>query len=503
MSDESPTIELDGISKQFGGVHALEEVSLSLYPGEVHALMGENGAGKSTLIKVMGGVHQPDVGVVKVRGEEVDFHDPAQARDKGIAVIHQEPTLFPDLDVAENIFMGRHPIDSLGRVDWRTTYQRVEELLKELGVSLNLRAPVQGLPVADQQSVEIAKAISLDAQVLIMDEPTAALSPKEVEELFNLVRRFRDEGVAILFVSHRLEEVFELADRVTVLRDGTHVTTAPASELTPDDLIRHMVGRAVDSSSQKEKADIGDVALEVQNLGRTGAFHEVSFELRQGEILGFAGLIGAGRTEVARVIFGIDQADEGEVKLDGRQVTIDTPAKALGHGLAYVPEDRRQQGLVMDFSLAKNQTLPILRRISSMGLINRTREQSIAEDFSERLQVRAASVNQAAEALSGGNQQKIVLAKWLATEPSVLILDEPTRGVDVGAKAEIHRIISGLAAEGKAIMLISSELPEVLNLADRILVMHEGRITGEFGRDEADQEKLMYAATGQVSDGSE
>lgn len=503
MSDDQAILELDNISKHFGGVQALEDVSISLYPGEIHALMGENGAGKSTLIKVMGGVHRPDVGATKVRGEVVELHDPAQARDMGIAVIHQEPTLFPDLDVAENIFMGRHPTDRLGRVDWSATYERVDELLDELGVRLNLRAPVQGLPVADQQSVEIAKAISLDAQVLIMDEPTAALSPKEVEELFTLVRGFKEQGVAILFVSHRLEEVFELADRVTVLRDGMHVTTAPSEELTPDDLIRHMVGRSVDSSSQKEESQIGDVALEVRNLGRVGAFHDVSFELCRGEILGFAGLIGAGRSEVARVLFGIDQADEGDIKLEGQQVSIDSPAKALEYGLAYVPEDRREQGLIMEFSLAKNQTLPIVRRISSLGLIDRSREQNIAEDFSERLQVRSAGVNQVAEALSGGNQQKIVLAKWLATQPSVLILDEPTRGVDVGAKAEIHRIISGLAAEGKAIMLISSELPEVLNMSDRILVMHEGRLTGEFAREEADQEKLMYAATGQVGNGSQ
>lgn len=505
MTDQvvaDPIIELDGIAKSFGGVQALQNVDLSLHPGEVHALVGENGAGKSTLIKVMGGIHRPDVGMVKVGGEEVSLNSPAQSQDMGIAVIHQEPTLFPDLDVAENIFMGRHPTDRLGRVNWRETYHKVEQLLSTLGVELNIYAPVEGLSVADQQSVEIAKAVSLDARVLIMDEPTAALSPKEVRDLFDLVRRFKERGVAILFVSHRLEEVFELSDRITVLRDGAHVVTAPAKELTPDNLIRHMVGRTVDSLFPKTEADIGEIALAVRNLTRTGAFSDVSFELRRGEILGFAGLVGAGRTEVARVLFGIDRADEGEIRLKGNAVKIGSPTTAVQHGIAYVPEDRRRQGLILELDLAANETLPIIKRISRMGLLNRRREREIAESFSDQLRVRSAGVAQVVEALSGGNQQKVVIAKWLATEPAVLILDEPTRGVDIGAKAEIHRIISNLAAEGMAILLISSELPEVLGMSDRILVMHEGRITGEFDRRDADQEKLMYAATGQASNGN-
>ncbi len=494
-----PIVKLVGISKQFGTIHALRDVDLSLYPGEVHALLGENGAGKSTVVKILGGIHRPDAGSISIGDEAVDLHSPAQAQHLGIAVIHQEPTLFPDLNVAENVFMGRHPRDRFGRVDWKRMYEEVEHLLDSLDVPLSVYTPVQGLSVADQQLVEIAKALSLNARVLIMDEPTAALSAHEVEKLFVITKQLRQRGVAILFVSHRLEEVFELADRITVLRDGGHVITAPTSELTSESLIRYMVGRELTALFPKGEAEVGDVRLDVGHLTRKGVFEDVSFQLRRGEILGFAGLVGAGRTEVARVIFGLDRADAGEIRIDNQPVNISSPRVAMRHGLAYVPEDRRQQGLVMDFSIAANMTLPILQQVSRLGVVNRQREREIATSYSQQLRVRSAGIDQLVKALSGGNQQKVVLAKWLITNPSILILDEPTRGIDIGAKAEVHRIISDLAAKGLAIILISSELPEVLAMSDRVLVMHEGRLTGAFDRAEADQEKVMFAATGQVN----
>ncbi|HEV2655291.1 MAG TPA: sugar ABC transporter ATP-binding protein, partial [Ktedonobacteraceae bacterium] len=486
------------VSKQFGTIQALRSVNLALYPGEVHALLGENGAGKSTLVKVLGGIYRPDTGSAKIASETVDLHSPAQAQRLGIAVIHQEPTLFPDLNVAENVFMGRHPRDRFGRVAWKQMYQEVERLLASLDVPLSVYTPVQGLSVADQQLVEIAKALSLDARVLVMDEPTAALSAHEVEKLFVITRQLRERGVAILFVNHRLEEVFELADRVTIMRDGAHVITAPVAEMTSENIIRYMVGRELTALFPKGEAAIGEVLLDVQHLTRTGVFEDISFQLRRGEILGFSGLVGAGRTEVARVIFGIDRADAGEIRIGNELVHISSPNVAMHHGLAYVPEDRRQQGLVMDFSIVANMTLPILQQFSHFGIMDRRRERAIATDYSQQLQVRSAGIDQLVRALSGGNQQKVVLARWLITNPKILILDEPTRGVDIGAKAEVHRIISELASKGMAIILISSELPEVLAMSDRVLVMHEGRVADIFNRGAVDQEKVMFAATGQV-----
>ena len=492
-----PIIELSSITKQFGAVQALRGVNLSLYASEVHALVGENGAGKSTLVKILAGIHRPDSGTMKFGGEAVELRSPTQAQALGIAVVQQEPMLFPDLDVAENVFMGRHPRDRFGRVDWKRMYREVDQLLASLDVSLSSHAPVQGLSVAEQQLVEIAKALSLQARVLVLDEPTAALSAHEVDELFAIVRQLRERGVAILFVSHRLEEVFAIADRLTVFRDGTHIITAPVREMTTDDIIKHMVGRELSNLFPKGEAEIGEVVMEVRHLTRPGVFADVSFQLRRGEILGFAGLVGAGRTEVARVLFGIDRAASGEVWLKGKQVRIRSPRQAMANGIAYVPEDRHSQGLVMSFSIASNVTLPILQQVSRLGLIDPRREQKVASDYSSQLRVRSTGVDQLVSALSGGNQQKVVLGKWLATDPSVLILDEPTRGIDVGAKAEVHRIISELAASGLAIILISSELPEVLAMADRVLVLHEGSVTGTFSRSEATQERVMLAATGQ------
>ena len=493
----APVIELVDVAKQFGAVQALRGVDLVLFPGEIHSLVGENGAGKSTLVKMLAGVHRPDTGELRVGGRETVFHGPLDARRHGVAVIHQHPTLFPDLDVAENIFMGRHPRDRFGRVDWRRMAREVGQLLGALGVRINVRTPVRALSVADQQLVEIAKALSLDARVLVMDEPTASLSMREVDRLFTIVRQLRDQGVAILFISHRLEEVFAISDRITVFRDGAHVITAPARDLTTDQTIRHMVGRRLEALFPKEQASIGEIVLEVRGLTRIGYFRDVSFTLRQGEILGVFGLVGAGRTEVARVLFGADHADAGEIWLDGQAVAIDSPLTALQHGIAYVPEDRHGQGLVLDFPIAANVTLPILPRLSQYGLLDRDRERAVADEYAHRLQVKAAGLSSPASSLSGGNQQKVVLGKWLATDPKVLILDEPTRGIDIGTKAEVHRIVSHLATEGMAIMLISSELPEILAMSDRVLVLHEGRLTGEFVRGDANQENVMFAATGQ------
>ncbi len=491
----TPRIELRGISKRFGATAALTDVSLDLLAGEVHGLVGENGAGKSTLVKILAGVHQSDAGTILLDGTPIQLHGPAESRGLGIAVVHQEPRLFPDLTVAENVFIGHAPRGLLGSIDWRGMRRSAQALFAELDVQFDVGAPVRGLSMADQQLIEIAKALSVEARVLILDEPTASLSAHEVGRLFTIVRRLRERGVAILFVSHRLDEVFSLCDRATVFRDGRHVITAPTADFTTADLIRHMVGRTV-SLFPKIECPIGEVLLEVSGLTRVGVFRDVSFSVRAGEILGLAGLVGAGRSEVARVLFGIDRRDSGVVTLEGRRVDFAAPSDAMTAGIAYLPEDRHQQGLVLDFSIAQNVTLPILPRLFPTLLIRPATERAVATEHTEQFHVRMTGVDQEVGALSGGNQQKVVLAKWLASGPKVLILDEPTRGIDIGAKVEVHRLIAELAAKGLAIILISSDLPEVLAMSDRIVVLHEGRITAEIARQEATQERVMFAATG-------
>ena len=500
-----PTLALVNVSKSFGAVRALQGVTLELHAGEVHALAGENGAGKSTVVKTFAGVHRPDAGEVRVDGEPVAFHGPADAQAAGVAVIYQEPTLFPDLSVAENIFMGRQPRGALGRIDRRAMHAETARLFERLGVALDPQQPARGLSIADQQVVEIAKAISRDARVLIMDEPTAALTGQEVARLFAVTRNLQEHGCAVLFISHRLEEIFELCRRVTTLRDGAYVGTDMVAGITPDDLVRRMVGRDLDALYPKQDVTPGEVALKVSRLTREGAFTDVSFEVRRGEIVALAGLVGAGRSEVARAVFGVDRWDAGTVEVGGRALPAGSPTAAMSAGLALVPEDRRQQGLVMDMSIERNMGLTQLRTLRREtgrgGLISRKVERDRAADWGLRLQLKYARLSDAVGVLSGGNQQKVVLAKWLATEPAVLIVDEPTRGIDVGTKAEVHRLLSELAADGVAVLMISSDLPEILGMADRVLVMHEGRLTAEIARADATEESVMAAATGRPGTG--
>jgi rhamnose transport system ATP-binding protein len=491
-------LELKNISKSFSGVEVLHHVSLALRPGEVHALLGENGAGKSTLVKVITGVHQPDSGEVLLDGGPVHFRDTWETRQAGITAIYQELSLFPDLDVAENIFAGYQPTAAGGRIDWRKLYKKANELLNSLGVHLDLRQKARSLSIAQQQMVEIARAFSLNARILIMDEPTSSLTLNEVADLFRLVRRLREEGKAIIFISHRLEELFEIADRVTVLRDGTYVDTRSMKDVTRDDLIRMMVGRTISNLFPKQDVKAGEVVLETENLTRAGAFRDISFTLRKGEILGMAGLVGAGRTNVARAIFGVEPATGGRIKIDGREVTVTSPQQAIGLGLAYVPEDRQLHGLIPAMHITSNISLPMLREFSRSGWLNFKKERRASYEAARQMEVRANNIWQRARELSGGNQQKVVLAKWLATQPCILILDEPTRGIDVGTKAAVHALMSKLASEGMAILMISSELPEVLGMSDRILVMHEGQMTAQFTREKATQEKIIAAATQSV-----
>ncbi|WP_433049035.1 sugar ABC transporter ATP-binding protein [Dactylosporangium sp. CS-033363] len=490
---------LEDVSKSFGAVAALRDVRLDLRAGEAHALVGENGAGKSTLVKILAGAHQPDAGTITMDGRPLVLGNPADARAAGIAVIYQEPTLFADLSVAENIFMGRQPLRSGRRIDTAAMRTRATDLFARLGVQMDPDRPARGLSIADQQLVEIAKALSFDAKVLVMDEPTAALSGVEVERLFTVARSLRDAGAAVLFISHRFDEVFALCQRITVMRDGRWVSTDPADELTVADVVRRMVGREVGDLYPKEPASIGEPRLEVRGLHRAGAFHDIAFTVHSGEIVALAGLVGAGRSEVIRAVFGVDRYDSGEVLVDGKPLRRADTSAAIAAGLALVPEDRRQQGLIMDLSVERNATLPRRWSLASLGLLFGSAERRSARDWADRLQVKARRLGDPVSTLSGGNQQKVVLAKWLATEPRVLIVDEPTRGIDVGTKAEVHRLLSRLAGEGVAVLMVSSELPEVLGMADRVLVMHEGRLAADIPRTRADEESVMLAATGQES----
>jgi rhamnose transport system ATP-binding protein len=488
-------LDLRDVSKSFGPVVALRSGSIRVEAGSIHALVGENGAGKSTLVKVVAGVHRRDGGDFLLGGEEVDFGSTAESKDAGIAVIYQEPTLFPDLSVTENIFMGRQPVGSGRRIDRGRMHTEAKGLFSRLGVHIDPRRPALGLSIADQQIIEIAKAISLNARLLIMDEPTAALSGNEVERLFAVARSLRDEGRALVFISHRFDEVFALCDTVTVMRDGSYISTDKIADTTEGQIVAKMVGREVGELFPKTPAEIGDVVLDVQGLTTAGEFHDVTFQVRSGEIVGLAGLVGAGRSEIARAVFGVDPYDAGSVTVSGHPVPAHDPRAAIKIGVAFVPEDRRQQGLVLQGSVAKNVSSVIRSSLTKAGLLTNRAESKAAGPWAARLAVKTNALDAKAATMSGGNQQKVVIAKWLATQPTLLIIDEPTRGIDIGTKAEVHRLLSELAGQGLAILMISSELPEVLGMADRVLVVCEGRITADIPRDEATPEKVMSAAT--------
>jgi rhamnose transport system ATP-binding protein len=490
-------LSLEHASKAFGVIQALEDVSISLYGGEVHALVGENGAGKSTLVKILAGVHLPDSGTLRVDGRDTVLSGPAAARDAGIAIIYQEPVQFPDLTVAENIFIGRQPLRSGRRIDAGAMNAEAAAIFERLGVPLDPGRIARGLSIAEQQIVEIAKALSLDAKVIVMDEPTAALSAVEVDRLFRVTESLRAGGAAVLFISHRLEEVFGLCQRVTVLRDGRYVISRELAGLTADDLVRAMVGRELAERVPQEQ-NIGEPVLRVERLTREGVFVDVSFDVRAGEIVALAGLVGAGRSEVACAIFGIDRFDAGSVTVNGKPLRRGSPTGAMAAGIGFVPEDRRQQGLVMDMSISRNISLASLKRLRRVGFIRSATERRFARDWAARLQVKYGRLSNPMTSLSGGNQQKVVLAKWLGRRPSLLIVDEPTRGIDIGTKAEVHRLLEELAGEGVAVLVISSELPEVLRLANRILVMREGRLVAEFAHADASEETIVAAATGQL-----
>ncbi|MBN9311373.1 sugar ABC transporter ATP-binding protein [Devosia sp.] len=494
----SPLLSARGISKSFAGVEVLRNVDLDLMPGEIHALLGENGAGKSTFAKIIAGVHRPTRGTLQLGGTTVDVASPVAAQKLGITLIHQEPISFPDLSVAENLVLGRSDGAPLGRVPWAAINRDARRLIDLLGVRIDVTRPMRGLSIADQQMVEIARALASDSRLIIMDEPTAPLTPKEVETLFGIARRLRDEGRTIIFISHRLEEVRALCDRVTIFRDGNKIATEAIGKLSDADIIRLMIGRPLKEYMHKGKSQIGEVALEVEHLTLPGYFDDISFSVRKGEIVGLGGLVGAGRTDVARALFGVAPAASGSVRVGGRPVTITDPAQAIAEGLAFVPEDRAVAGIFRTLSVEQNILAAVPGQIAPRGVIRRGVEKALAQDAVKRLRIRLASLRQPIGELSGGNQQKAILARWLLTDPSVLILDEPTRGIDIGVKAEFYDMIGELAASGRAILLISSELPELLALCDRVLVMSEGRLTADIARAEATQEKIMSAAVPQV-----
>ncbi|MGO4488988.1 sugar ABC transporter ATP-binding protein [Microbacterium sp. 2RAF4] len=494
-SGAPPALELRDIRKSFGAVVALRSGTLSVDGGSIHALVGENGAGKSTLVKIVAGLYQRDAGVFRFHGEDVDFSSTAQSKSAGVAVIYQEPTLFPDLSVTENIFMGRQPTGRFGRIDRKGMRHEVERLFTRLGVTIDPDRPAEGLSIADQQVIEIAKAVSLDASLLVMDEPTAALSGVEVERLFTIARSLRDEGRALIFISHRFDEVFALCDTVTIMRDGAYIATSAIADTSVEEIVHQMVGREVTELFPKQETTVGAPLLVVENLTSPGVFHDISFTVRAGEIVGLAGLVGAGRSEVVRAVFGVDPYREGSVTMQGARIPRSRPTEAMRAGLALVPEDRRKQGLVIESGVGGNITLSIRRQLAKLGFLTTGIENRAAREWATRLEVKTHALDTVAATLSGGNQQKVVLAKWLATQPKVLIIDEPTRGIDVGTKSEVHRLLSELAGQGMGILMISSELPEVLGMADRVLVMREGRITAEIARAEATSENVMYAAT--------
>jgi ribose transport system ATP-binding protein len=490
-------LEMKQISKSFPGVKVLDGVQLDLKRGEVLALMGENGAGKSTLMKILGGIYSRDHGTIVVKGQVQEKMTPDIAARLGIAIIHQELNLIPHLSVMENIFLGREfTFGKSGFVNWRRMREEAKRWLEQLAIDLDPATLVGELSVGQQQMIEIAKALSMQADILVLDEPTAALTNREIEALFQVIASLKQKGVGMIYISHRMEEIFQISDRITVLRDGQYVGTVETPKTDLDELVKMMVGREITERFPKVEITPGEERLRVEHLSVKGKLTDISFTVRSGEIVGVAGLMGAGRTEMAKALFGLERVDSGRIVIDGQPVRITQPIDAIRTGIALVTEDRKQEGLVLSLSVRENIALPNLGKVSTLGVLKPRDEQALSEQTIRQLLIKTAGGEQLVGSLSGGNQQKVVIGKWLATNPKILILDEPTRGVDIGAKKEIYDIMNRLAKEGVAILMISSELPEVLGMSDRILVMHEGRITGEFTRAEATQELIMHAATG-------
>lgn len=495
-SSKEPVLAVHHVSKSFEGVHALRNISLQIFAGEIHALVGENGAGKSTITKIMTGAVHPDSGRIEICGKEVGHNDPTISRSLGVAAIYQQPSLFPDLTVAENIALSLEVGNSRWRVDWKARHRRADALLKSLGASIDPRRMARTLSMADQQVVEIAKAVGADARILLMDEPTASLTEIEADRVFQLVRRLKADGVGIVYISHRLEEILAIADRITVLRDGQSVACRKAAEIDRDELIRLMVGRSIESVYPKRDVPIGEVALEVRSLSNHDAgLKNISFSVREGEIFGLAGLAGAGRTTLARTLFGLSPSSS-DILLSGNPHRIDSPTDAIRLGIGYLPEDRRQHGVILEMQVAMNVSLAALGSVSRWGLVNHRKEGTLARKYVDLLRIKTSSVFRTTGTLSGGNQQKVALARWLAIHPRIMILDEPTQAVDIGSKSEIHHLIVQLAEQGMAIILISSELPEILGMCDRIGVMHGGTLAGILTRSEANQSSIMSLALG-------
>jgi inositol transport system ATP-binding protein len=493
---ETVLLEIEGIRKAFPGVVALDNVRFRLRAGTVHALMGENGAGKSTLMKIIAGIYTPDQGEIRVKGRPLVLHGPLDALNQGIAMIHQELNLMPFMTVAENIWIRREPLNRFGFVDHAALRQQTQSLFDRLGIDIDPEAEVRGLSIASRQMVEIAKAVSFDSDVLIMDEPTSALTENEVGHLFRIIRQLRAQGKGIVYITHKMNELFEIADEVSVFRDGKYIDTKLSTEVTRDDIIKMMVGREVTQMFPKETVPIGDVVMSVKDLGVHGIFKGVTFELRAGEILGLAGLVGSGRSNVAEALFGVVPATEGEIRIGGQKATIGTPAAAMQHGMAFLTEDRKDTGCFLILDILSNLESAVLsQRYVKYGFVQQAELQRDCEAMSQSLRVKTPGMNEVIQNLSGGNQQKVLIGRWLLTKPKILILDEPTRGIDVGAKAEIHRLVSQLAGQGVAVLMISSEMPEVLGMSDRVMVMHEGRLTGIVDRAQADQVTIMELAS--------
>ncbi|MBL0374965.1 sugar ABC transporter ATP-binding protein [Rhizobium sp. KVB221] len=490
------TIRLDGISKSFPGVKALSGVSLALYPGQVTALVGENGAGKSTLVKVLTGIYQPDAGEIHLESAVTVLPSAHAALRAGITAIHQETVLFDELSVAENIFIGHAPRNRFGLIDWNGMYEKAAMLLERAGAKIDPRIRLRDLSIASRHLVAIARALSVDARVVIMDEPTAALSHKEIGELYELVERLKADGKAILFISHKFDEIFRIADRYTVFRDGQMVGEGIIRDIHQDDLVRMMVGRDIGQVFPKKQVTPGAPVLTVSGYCHPTEFEDIGFELKRGEILGFYGLVGAGRSEFMQALFGVTKPSKGAIRIDGEIAVIRTPAEAISKGIVYVPEERGRQGAITAMPIFENVTLPSLSKTSRHGFIRLAEEFKLAREYTSRLDLRAASLDQDVGTLSGGNQQKVVIAKWLATKPKVIILDEPTKGIDIGSKAAVHEFMSELAAAGLSVIMVSSEIPEILGMSDRVIVMREGRIAGEFKREGLTAEALVRAAAG-------